>query len=314
MNYRSFGRTGLRISEVGFGAWAIGSTSYGTVDRKEALNALARAEELGCNFVDTASVYGDSESILAEFTRGRRDRWLIATKYSNPQQGLTRTAEEQLRRLNIETIDFYQIHWAPSRRQRHLYEELYQLKKSGKARTVGVSLHTGGDIVEALAQEVLDGLQLRISLLDPDPYLNALPSIRARNIGIIARSCLKEGFLTGKYHRESAFPDNRDQRSAWSRERIARIIEQVERFRFLEQENNSLLLSAARYPLSFQETSTVLMGTKSIPHADVNFGIVPNAPLSPLTLERILATQHELHLIPSFFRIAVRALKRTLQL
>ena len=74
MPYRRFGATGRSVSEVGFGAWAIGGRAYGAVDRQEALRALARAEELGCNLVDTAMVYGDSEAVLGRFLRGRRDR------------------------------------------------------------------------------------------------------------------------------------------------------------------------------------------------------------------------------------------------
>ena len=82
MKLRDFGSTGIKVSEVGFGAWAIGGQAYGRVDRSESLSALARAEELGCNFVDTARVYGDSELVLGEFLRGRRSRWVVASKFS----------------------------------------------------------------------------------------------------------------------------------------------------------------------------------------------------------------------------------------
>ena len=88
MEFRNFGKTGMQVSAVGFGAWAIGGNSFGMVDRQESLRALARAEELGCNFVDTAEVYGNSEAILGEFLVGRRDRWRVATKYSGQTGGL----------------------------------------------------------------------------------------------------------------------------------------------------------------------------------------------------------------------------------
>jgi hypothetical protein len=91
MPYRHFGATGLKVSELGFGAWAIGGKAYGAVDRQDSLKALARAEELGCNLVDTAMVYGDSELVLGEFLRGRRSRWVVATKYSFQPGGMTAT-------------------------------------------------------------------------------------------------------------------------------------------------------------------------------------------------------------------------------
>ena len=131
----------MQVSEVGFGAWAIGGKSYGKVDKQESLNALAKAEELGCNFVDTAMVYGDSEIVLGEFLKGRRDKWLIATKFSgSSEKSLLETANEQLKRLKTDYIDFYQIHWAPRGAQNYLYDELYKLKEQGKTRYIGVSL------------------------------------------------------------------------------------------------------------------------------------------------------------------------------
>ena len=107
MQLRPFGATGIRVSELGFGAWAIGGQSYGVADRAESLRALARAEALGCNFVDTAAVYGDSEAVLGEFLAGRRGRWVVSTKYSGQPEGLVRTLESQLRALRTDAVDFY---------------------------------------------------------------------------------------------------------------------------------------------------------------------------------------------------------------
>ena len=98
MQYRSFGKTGMLLSEVGFGALQIGQ-SYGTVDRSESLSALARDEELGCNLVDTGGRYGDSELVLGQFLNGRRSKWHVATKYSGQPEGLEATIEQQLVRL-----------------------------------------------------------------------------------------------------------------------------------------------------------------------------------------------------------------------
>lgn len=296
MRLREFGMTGMKVSEVGFGSWAIGGEGYGAVDKAESLRALARAEELGCNFVDTALVYGQSEHVLGEFLADRRSRWLIATKYSGQPGGLTATVEQQLKNLRTDAIDFYQIHWVPRGKEAALFDELAGLKKSGKVRFTGVSLYNTNDIDDMLARPDIDGFQVACNLLEPDPFLSRVRQIRAARKGVIIRSALREGFLTGKFKRDVTFTDPNDQRHGWSREQIERTVDQVERFRFLEQDAGSMVVAAARYPLSFPEVSTVIMGTKSVRQADSNFGEVPGAGLSQDSLERIRELQIELGL------------------
>jgi len=300
----------MKVSEVGFGAWGIGGTSYGTVDRQDSLRALAKAEEFGCNFVDTAFVYGDSELVLGEFLQGRRDRWLIATKYSGQKAGIVATVEEQLKRMRIDTIDFYQLHWCPRERDHHLYDDLYRLKASGKVRFIGVSLYNAGDIDYVLDHANLDGFQVAFSLLDPDPYLARLGRVRDKKIGVIIRSCLRGGFLTGKYTRESSFSDQHDQRHEWSRKDIVRMVEDAERFQFLEKEVGEMLLAAARYPLSFPETSTVIVGTKTAEQSAINFGLIPDNILQSHTLDRVQSLQEELGLRSYNWKKPFGALKR----
>lgn len=312
MNYRSLGRSGLRVSEVAFGAWGIGGAAYGAVDRAECLNALARAEELGCNFVDTAMVYGDSELLVGEFLRGRRNKWLISTKFSGQEQGLESTLESQLRRLGVEAVDLYMIHWVPSTNEHELYEALYRVKKAGKTRLVGFSLYTMADIRKVLSQIETDAIMLAFSLLDPDPFIAKLDEIRRSGVGVMIRSSLKEGFLTGKYKRDATFPDPSDQRHSWSAEQIAATVDAAENFRFLEQDVGSMTVGAACYPLCFEEVSTVVLGTKSVRHADTNFGIVPSKRLSHVSLKRVLELQREMGLFDRRGRIK-DALHRILQ-
>jgi myo-inositol catabolism protein IolS len=292
MPYRRFGATGLEVSEVGFGAWAIGGTAYGTVDRQESLRALACAEESGCNLVDTAMIYGDSELALGEFLRGRRSRWIVATKYTYQPGGMTATLEEQLTRLGTDTIDFYQLHW-PSRDQ-GVYDELYRLKKAGKVRFVGASLYSSRDIDQVIDHSLLDGVQVPFSLLDPDPFLLRVDRLRRSGLAVLIRSTLKEGFLTGKFKRDAAFPDPHDMRHYWNAQQIATTVAQVERFRFLEADAGSMVRAAVGYPLSFPEVSTVLLGTKTSAQAASNFGQVPGARLSDASLHRIVPIQDEL--------------------
>jgi myo-inositol catabolism protein IolS len=310
MPYRRFGRTGLELSEVGFGAWGIGGASYGAVDRAESLRALARAEELGCNFVDTARVYGNSEEVLGEFLRGRRDRWVVATKYSRKNGPMTQSLEVQLRRLGTSAVDLYQIHWAPRDDEQALYEEIYRLKKAGKTRFVGVSLDSLGDIDYVLDRTQIDAIQLPFSLLDPTPFLDRAAALRRSGLGVIVRSSLKEGFLTGKFNRDSTFPDPADQRHSWTREQIARTVDLVERYRFLEADAGSLARAAVSYPLSYPEVSTVILGTKSVRQAESNFGLAAGGRLPAAAIARIGELQRELGLVSIRSRVDgfVRAL------
>ena len=296
MPYRKFGQTDLVVSEVGFGAWGIGGQAYGSSDQQEALRALGRAEELGCNFVDTALVYGTSELTIGEFLRGRRGKWIVATKYSGQKPGMTATLEEQLRRLGTDHVDLYQIHWVPKDPGQPLYEELYRLKKSGKVRYVGVSLATPTDVDYVLDHTMLDSVMLPLSLLDPLPFLARARQIGARGLAVIARSTLKEGFLVGGYTRDTRFTDPNDQRSKWPSERIAAVVDQVEKFRFLESEHGSMIAAAVGYPLSFPQISTVIMGTMTVSEAEGNFGKFPGLRLTEAELQRVADLQDKMGL------------------
>jgi aryl-alcohol dehydrogenase-like predicted oxidoreductase len=240
--------------------------------------------------------YGDAEVVLGEFLRGRRDRWIVATKYSGQKPGLTATLDQQLQRLGVDHIDFYQLHWVPKDDQRALYDELEAVRKAGKVRFIGVSLYNANDVDYVIDHCQLDGVQLPLSLLDPLPFLARAKRLRESGLGVIARSSLKEGFLTGKYTKDAEFKDPNDRRGRMSREEIARTVERADAMRFLEPEQGSLLLAAARYPLSFSEVSTVIMGTKNARQADSNFGLVPGKRLSAGSLERVARLQDELGL------------------
>ena len=292
---RAFGRTGMAVPALGFGAWAIGGQAYGAVDRAEALRALARAESLGCDLVDTAAVYGDSEAILGEFLRGRRERWFVSSKYSGQPEGLRATLDAQLRRLGTDRVEFYMVHWMPGRGEERLLADLASVKREGKARAVGVSLKTANDIERAIALG-LDGFMLRAGLLDPDPLLLRREAIAAAGIGVLVRSALAEGFLAGKFRADHVFDDPGDQRREWPRERIAATVATVERFRFLETEGRSLAQAAAAWPLSLPEVSCVVLGVRSAAQADANFGAGAAVPLPPSDLDRIADLQRELGL------------------
>ncbi|MFT3954843.1 MAG: aldo/keto reductase [Piscinibacter sp.] len=295
MGKRPLGRTGLSVSERGFGAWAIGGSSWGAVAPEVALDALARAEELGCNFVDTAAVYGESEALLGRFLPGRRERWIVASKYSGQPQGMTALVDEQLQRLGTDRIDLYQIHWAPRGKDEALYDELDALKRAGKIRFAGVSLRSAGDIDHVLARGGIDVLQMPVSLLDPAPLAERRVRLREAGVGVIARSALRGGFLTGRYDAASRFSAAGDQRGEWDAQRIRQLAEQAAAFRFLAAEAGSPLAAAIAYPLNFAEVSTLILSCKDRGQVEANLGGVAPA-LSAEALQRTAQLQRRLGL------------------
>lgn len=295
MAYRELGKSGIKVSEVSFGGLQLDRQVHTAEAREGAMRALARAEELGCNLVDTASVYGDSELLIGEFMQGRRDRWLISTKYSGQEAGLEATLENQLRRLRTDAVDIYLVHWAPSPESAHeLYEALYRVRKAGKARLVGVSLYSIADIRMVLHQTDIDLFMVPFNILEPDPLVATLDLLREKKPGVIARTSLYGGLLTGKYGREHRFTDPRDQRSDWPPEEIAAAVDGLRNFLFLEDLVGSTTIGAARYPLAWPEVSTVLIGTRTLAQAEENFSQISGRPLPPEVLDRIQTAQRSL--------------------
>lgn len=294
MNYRELGKSGLKVSEVSFGGLQIARQAGTAAGREETMRALARAEEFGCNFVDTASVYGDSELLIGDFMRGRRDRWLISTKYSGQSAGLEATLENQLRRLQTEAVDVYMIHWSPSPRSEHeLFEALYRVRKAGKTRLVGVSLTDIEHVHTVLHQTDIDVFMVPFNFLSPDPFIASLDLIREKQPAVLVRTSLYGGLLTGKYRRNQRFTDPNDQRHSWTPEMVADAIDALEHFRFLEEAAGSMTLAAARYPLAWPEVSTVVVGTRTLSQAEENFSRL-SGPLPPEALKRIQSVQSSL--------------------
>ena len=308
---RTLGATELEVSERGFGAWAIGGTSYGPVPLGTALHALAHAEALGCNLVDTAAVYGESEAVLGRFLAGRRERWVVASKYSGQAEGMTAVVEAQLGRLRTDRLDVYQIHFAPRGDDERLFDELARLKQAGKIRFGGVSLRSAGDIDHVLGRPGVDVLQVPVSLLDPEPLTSRQALLKTHRPGVIARSALRGGFLTGKYDGAAHFASPADQRSQWDAARIRTLAAQSDTFRFLGEPGLPRTLAALAYPLSFDVVSTVIVSCKDTGQVEANFGS-PLPVLSADVLAEIVATQRRLGLgrVGLLARVFARLLTR----
>jgi len=226
VKYRKLGRTDLEVSEVGFGAWAVGGNrygnSYGDTDESESLKAIEKAYELGCNFFDTADVYGlgHSEEVLGQALKDKRDKCMIATKVGGmmvdakapqptvPSQhtdyleryqalgGQTFSSEwiefavdKCLQRLKTDYIDLLQLH-NPSIDligQDETYEALDRLKEAGKIRFYGVSIHSSEEGIATIRNGKPDTIQVVYNLFHREPEAGLLPLAKEKNIGIIAR-------------------------------------------------------------------------------------------------------------------------------
>lgn len=312
MRYRRLGRTGLMVSEVGFGALAIGGLDWGQVDDADSLAALRRAFELGVNFFDTADLYGrgHSEELIGRAFAGERPHVLIATKAgydfeaSDPplqrfEPGYLRASlENSLRRLNTDYVDLFQLHNPPQKLARDdiVWDALAALKAEGKTRFFGMSVRTVNDGLAYLraarsgdyeAERFGDTLQAPYNLLDQEAAAKGLlVEAHRADVGIISRVPLASGMLSGRYGPGHRFPPG-DFRSRWSRERIAEAAGKVEALRFLVKPPLETMAQAAlAFVLSQPAVSTVIPGAKTAAQVEENVAASDLAPLPDEDLRR----------------------------
>ncbi len=216
MQYRTLGQSGLEVSTVSLGYWAVSDPAiWGEQDRSEALDAVHAALDHGINLIDTAEGYGDgvSETLLGNALADRRDKAIIATKVSrghlHPDQIKT-ACENSLRRLKTECIDLYQIHWAnPDVPLEDSLDALITLRDQGKIRAIGVSNFGPYDLAAALDIVPIASNQIPYNLFFRAIEYAVLPVSREKNVGILAYSPLLHGILTGKYSTLDAIPEGR---------------------------------------------------------------------------------------------------------
>jgi aryl-alcohol dehydrogenase-like predicted oxidoreductase len=229
MQTRRFGKTELQITPIGFGAWAIGGGNWeyawGAQDDKESIAAIHKALDLGINWIDTAPVYGlgHSEKVVAEALKGRAEKPLIFTKCSlvwdNHRKvsstlkadSVRREVEESLRRLQVDTIDLYQIHWPePENEIEEGWQVLAELKAAGKVRHIGVSNFSVEQMERIKPYAPIETLQPPYSLVKPQVEEEILPYCQREDIGVIVYSPMYSGLLTGKMSAEriAAMPED----------------------------------------------------------------------------------------------------------
>jgi aryl-alcohol dehydrogenase-like predicted oxidoreductase len=221
MNTKRLGNSDLNITPIGFGAWAIGGSGWefgwGHQDDRESVAAIREALDAGVNWIDTAAVYGlgHSEEVVARALEGVRDRPYVFTKcsmvwtdhreigHSLKADSIRRECEASLRRLRVETIDLYQVHWPfPDPDIEEGWATLAALKQEGKVRHIGVSNFHVAQLKRAMAIAPITSLQPRYSLLHREVEPEILPFCRKNNIGVLAYSPMASGLLTGAMTRE----------------------------------------------------------------------------------------------------------------
>jgi aryl-alcohol dehydrogenase-like predicted oxidoreductase len=258
---RRLGNSDLDITPVGFGAWAIGgggwSFGWGPQDDSDSIGAIHRAVDLGVNWIDTAAVYGlgHAEEVVARALEGRAKRPYIFTKCTMvwdahgdvrivlKRNSIRRECEASLRRLHVDTIDLYQIHWPPQSDSEGTIEEgwatLAELQREGKVRWIGVSNFDVPELKRAQAIAPITSLQPPYSMLRRGIEKEILPYCQANNIGVIAYSPMLSGMLSGGMTRERALnlpeSDWRRRNPEFQEPRLSRNLRLVEGLRAIGQ-------------------------------------------------------------------------------
>ena len=221
MQTRQLGNSDLKITPLGIGAWAMGGAgwafSWGHQEDQESIGAIHAALDKGLNWIDTAAVYGlgHSEEVVAQALKGRSNRPYVFTKCeriwgedrqirkSLKRESILAECEASLRRLQVDTIDLYQIHWPePDEDVEEGWAALAELKQQGKVRWIGVSNFSASQLARAQAIAPITNLQPPYSILQPEIETDILPYCGANNIGVIVYAPMKSGMLTGAMTRE----------------------------------------------------------------------------------------------------------------
>ncbi|MFW5961709.1 MAG: aldo/keto reductase [bacterium] len=229
MKYRNLGNSNLEISAVGLGTWAYGDDTFGEVDDRQSIRAIKAAVDSGINLIDTAPAYGagHAEKVVGQAIEGIRDKVVIATKCGVHREGqkyvndltpkrIRKEIEDSLRRLNIEQIDLYQIHWPdPDTPLKDSVEELLKLKKEGKFKYLGVS-NFGVDLMNQITGMTdIISLQPHYSLLKRDIEAEIIPYLRENNLGSLTYGTLGGGILSAKYKQRPEFDEEKDNRDGF---------------------------------------------------------------------------------------------------
>lgn len=323
MKYRALGRSGLTVSEIGFGAWGIGgrtvgTTSYGDTDDATSVAALSHALDCGITFFDTSVAYGNghSEVLLGQAFSAIRSRVVIATKagyksWDRPPDfsagAIVKSAEGSLARLRSDYIDLFQLHNPPAEalKSDEVREALSGLQKSGKIRAWGVSTKSPVEAADALRTAGPAAIQANFNMMDVRVVESGLLNDVIRHgMGFIGRTPLCFGFLTGVIRRDTAFPPG-DHRLGWSREQLDNWIDGASDLlaAVSARPGTEGAQSALRFCLSFPGLSCTIPGILTPDEAEANAQASDLGPLPPAAVDAVMTINRRRR----FFVTPVRA-------
>ncbi len=294
MKYRIFGRTGWKVSEIGYGMW--GLASWTGSEEKEVDASLDLAVELGCNFFDTAWAYSEglSETIANRMLKRHADKQLyVATKIPPknfiwpskreftldacfPPDHIVEYTEKSLKNLGVDTIDLQQFHvwedgWAEDERWQ---EAVSRLKEQGKIRAVGVSVNRWeqNNCLQTLKTGHIDAVQVIYNIFDQAPEDQLFPLCKEMDIGIIARVPFDEGTLTGNLTKDTTWPEDDWRSTYFVPENLESSVEHADSLRPLVPNGMTMAEMALRFILCNETVSTIIPGMRKAQHARQNIG------------------------------------------
>ncbi|MCA1665658.1 MAG: aldo/keto reductase [Myxococcales bacterium] len=313
MRYRKLGKSGLEVSEVSYGAWAIGGGMWGGARDEDSRASLERAFEHGVNFVDTALVYGDghSERLVGQFARAHAGRVHVATKVppkaynwpaprdaalrdNFPASWIIECAEKSLKNLALPRIDLLQLHvWADRwTDDDDWYAAMDKLRQQGKVRLVGISInsHDPQSALRVVRAGKVDALQVFYNIFDQSPEDELLPACLENGVGILARVPFDESSLTGKLREDTTFPPGDFRSQYFGGGLLKETVRRVEALRpIVEGASSSMARGALRYILSHPAVSTVTPGMRTPHQVDENSAASDDGPLPPDVVEKLHA-------------------------
>jgi aryl-alcohol dehydrogenase-like predicted oxidoreductase len=321
MKYRTLGRTGLKVSEIGFGAWGIGRSMWKGSQDEESLRALHAAIETGVNFIDTALVYGNghSEKLIGKILKETNERLYVATKvppknFKWPARGglaeafpadhISRCAEQSLANLGVDCLDLLQLHvWSPDWfREDQWYSALCELREAGKIRYFGVSIndHEPESALELVLSEKIDTVQVIFNIFDQSPKDHLFSACAKTNVGVIARVPFDEGSLTGAITPSTSFPKGDWRNLYFAGDRKQQVFQRVKLLEaLLGDEVESLPDLALRYCLHPREVSSVIPGMRTSKHVVANAAASDAPELSSQILKELLGHRWDRNFYPS---------------
>jgi len=317
MRYVAFGKTPLIVSEIGFGAWAVGGNqygnSYGSTDDATSIAAINAALDAGVTFFDTADVYGygHSEEVLGQALKGAKSKPVIATKVGgNFYSGSTRldfsrdylhfAVDKSLERLGVEQIDVYQLHnpSAETIAQGEVIGTLVELKEAGKIGHIGVSVFTPDEAMACLTDPRIEAIQLVYNLLRREMEAQVLETAQLRQVAIVAREPLANGFLAGKRSPQDEYepgdirysmPGGYKAQLYGAASYVKEVLESIEG----ANPKRTLAQVALQFIIRHPAISTVIPGAKSVAQAQENAAASDLGPLDDSFITKLFGPDYQ---------------------